>query len=101
MKKNRKNKVTGEMRFLQYTAIIFVSSSVLYFASSLGLKSYNNTVSIQKQSIETQIAAAETQNNSLQVEIRQLASADRVNEVAASSGMSYNQNNISTVTDGN
>ncbi len=50
--------------------------------------------------MEEEILSAQTQNDSLQVEIRQLASSDRVNQVAASNGMSYNQNSISTVSDG-
>lgn len=88
------------MKFLNFTFIFLLFSAIVFFASSLGLKVYNNSLSIQQQSIEEQIIAMQTQNDSLEVEIRQLASADRVNEVAASNGMSYNQNSIITVSDG-
>jgi cell division protein FtsL len=99
-KKNRKSQASRDVKFFYFTCLLALCSAVLFFVSSLGLKVYNNSLSIQKQSIDSQIADIQTQNDTLQVEIRQLASADRVNEVAASTGMSYNQNNITTVTDG-
>jgi len=99
-KKNKKRQASRDAKFLYFTCLLMLCSVVLFFASSLGLKNYNNSLSIQQQSISQQISAMQTQNDTLQVEIRQLASVDRVNEVAASTGMSYNQNNITTVTDG-
>jgi|LAHS01.1.fsa_nt_gb cell division protein FtsL len=99
-KQNSRKKSDREMKFFSFTCFFTLISVIVFFVGSLGLKTYNNSLSIQKQEMETQIASTETQNDSLQVEIRQLASADRVNEVAASNGMSYNQNNISTVSDG-
>jgi cell division protein FtsL len=101
MKTNRRNKKNDrEMKFLSFTCLFTLISVIVFFVGSLGLKAYNNSLSIKKQSMEEEILSTETQNDSLQVEIRQLASSDRVNQVAASNGMSYNQNSISTVSDG-
>lgn len=88
------------MKFLTFTFSLVLISGILYFISSLGLRAYNNSLSIQKQELQNNIAAMETQNNSLQTEIRQLASSDRVNAVAANNGMSYNMNSITTVSEG-
>jgi cell division protein FtsL len=101
MKKNKnKRNSSKDMKFLSFTCSLLLVSGILCGSCSIGLKAYNNSLSIKKQSIEENIASMQTQNNSLQVEIRQLASADRVNAVAANNGMTYNQNSISTVSDG-
>jgi cell division protein FtsL len=99
-KKNRKKRGNRDMNFLAFTCFFVLFSGILYFVSSLGLKTYNNTLSIRKQSIASEIAALEAQNSSLDTEIRQLASSDRVNAVAASDGLTYNQNSITSVSEG-
>ncbi len=83
-----------------FAAMLFLFSGMLYLASSLFLRSYNNRLSTQKQSIENQIAAIEIQNKATEVEIAKLSSADRIDEVAASNGLTVNQENISMITDG-
>ena len=79
--------------------LFFISAAAALF-SSLFLRSYNNSLSTQKQSIDSQIATIQTQNDAVKVEIQTLSSSDRVDEIAASSGMSRNQNNVITITDG-
>lgn len=86
------------MQFLSFTMFLTMISTLLFFASSLGLKAYNNSLSVKEQEMEGQVVSMQTQNGNLEVEIRQLASADRVNQVAANDGMTYNQNSITTVT---
>lgn len=77
----------------------FISAAAALF-SSLFLRSYNNSLSTQTQSIDSQIATIQTQNDAVKVEIQTLSSSDRVDEIAAGSGMSRNQNNVITITDG-
>ena len=79
--------------------LFFISAAAALF-SSLFLRSYNNSLSTQKQSIDSQIATIQTQNDAVKVEIQTLSSSDRVDEIAAGSGMSRNQNNVITITDG-
>ena len=64
--------------------LFFISAAAALF-SSLFLRSYNNSLSTQKQSIDSQIATIQTQNDAV---------------IAAGSGMSRNQNNVITITDG-
>ncbi len=94
--KTKKSK--RKLNLFGFATYLFCFAMICFLASSLFLKSYNNTLSTKKQSIDSQIAALEMQNNSVENEVRQLASADRVDEVAANSGLTYNQGNIISVS---
>lgn len=103
MNKNAvKNKTVHrrKMNFLGFCLATFGISASLYFVSSLFLRSYNNSLSTTTQSITTQIAALETQNDAVQVEIETLSSSNRVEGIAANSGMTRNQDAIFTLTNG-
>ena len=67
-------------------------------ASALFLRSYNNSLSTQKQAIDSQIATLQTSNDAVKVEIQTLSTRDRVETIASDNGLSLNQNNIITVT---
>lgn len=95
-KKNKKRKIN----LFRISASILLMSLLMALASTLFLRSYNNSLSTQKQSIEQQIALIETQNDAVRVEIQTLSSSDRVDEIAAQDGMSRNQNNVITIQDG-
>lgn len=83
-----------------HISISFFSISLLAaLISTLFLRSYNNSLSTQKQSIDSQIATIQTQNDAVKVEIQTLSSSDRVDEIAAGSGMSRNQSNVITIQD--
>lgn len=95
-KKNKKRRVD----LTRVSTTIFFTSLVLFLFSTLFLRSYNNSLSTQKQTIDQQIATIEVQNDAIQVEIQTLSSSDRVDEIAAGNGMSRNQNNVTTIQDG-
>lgn len=97
-----KKQVTRKRRRFRYnivqiTFFSFMFSGLIYFGCAVGLRTYNNSLSTQKQSIENTIVTLSTQNDDMQTEIRELASTDRVNEVAASTGLSYNQDSIVSI----
>lgn len=94
--KNTKRRVD----FFRISISIFALSLFLALGCTLFLRSYNNSLSTQKQSIDQQIATIEVQNDAIQVEIQTLSSSDRVDEIAAGNGMSRNQNNVTTIQDG-
>ena len=77
---------------------LFLFSALLFLASSLFLRSYNNELSSRKQRINSEIAVLETQNDAIEVEISRLVSAERVDEIAANNGMVRNQDAIITIT---
>lgn len=82
---------------MRFAVLLFFFSAILYLGSSLFLRSYNNSLSTKKQSIDSQIATIETQNDAVQVEIQTLSSSDRVDQIAANNGMSRNQSNVTTI----
>lgn len=96
----KKKKQKKHFNFLRFAALLFLFSGILYLGSSLFLRSYNNALSTKAQAIDSQIATIETQNDAVKVDIQTLSSSDRVDQIAANSGMSHNQNSIVTVTDG-
>ncbi len=93
VKKRRK------LNLVRFSLTVFGISSIAFLFSTLFLRSYNNSLSTQKQSIDSQIATIETQNDAVKVEIQTLSSSDRVDEIAAGDGMSRNQNNVITISD--
>jgi cell division protein FtsL len=101
VKMRRKKRKTKNRRNLLLPAAVylFLICGILYLSSSVFLKSYNNSLSIQKQNIQTQILALEQQNNETQEEVNQLSSAARVAAVAQAE-LSYQAKNIVTVADG-
>lgn len=93
VKKKRRINLVG------FSVTVFFMSAALALFCTLFLRSYNNSLSTQKQSIDSQIATIETQNDAVKVEIQTLSSSDRVDEIAAGDGMSRNQSNIITISD--
>ena len=76
--------------------LFFISAAAALF-SSLFLRSYNNSLSTQKQSIDSQIATIQTQNDAVKVEIQTLSTRERVDNIANENGLSLNQDNIVTI----
>ena len=99
MVKITKKKKRRTFRLGRFTLVVFSICVGLYLAASLFLRSYNNSLSTRIQEIETQIAAIELQNDAVRVEISQLSSADRVDEIAANNGLTNNQDNVVTITE--
>jgi|GEM_PF-202664 len=97
MKKKTKKKAKKSLKLYSFSGILLLCSAFLYLCSSLFLRSYNNALSTQKQKIDSEIAVIETQNDAITVEIQTLSTKERIDEVALSSGMSVDQNNIITV----
>lgn len=93
----KKKKHRKHFSLIRFAVLLFVFSGILYLGSSLFLRSYNNTLSTKKQSIDSQIATIQTQNDAVQVEIQTLSSSDRVDQIAANNGMSRNQSNVTTI----
>ncbi len=93
-KKNKKK----TLRLPTFTAIFFFVSVLSYLASVLFLRTYNNSLSSQKQEIAAKISALQVQNDAVAVEVNTLNNRERVNSIAADNGLSLEQNNIITIT---
>ena len=88
------------VRFQSFTLVFFIFSGFLYLLSSLFLRSYNNSLSLKKQTILSEIAALELENEAIEVVIQNLSTRDRVETIANDNGLTLNQNNIITITNG-
>lgn len=91
VKKKKKLRLEG------FAAALFFIAAVFSVSSSLFLRTYNNSLSAQKQSIGRQISALQTENDALKVQVQSLSTRDRVTDIAQQDGMAQNQNNIVTI----
>lgn len=96
MKKTKKH-VKRTIRWDRLAVIMFMLTGAMYLACSLFLRSYNNSLSAQKQEIESQIAVLETQNAAIRVDINTLSTSERVTRMTQDSGLKMDQNNIITI----
>lgn len=97
MRKVKKRLKMSKFEKLIYTLALFllVVSPVSIVFSKATLANVNYEVEKQKKQIEEQ----EKTNESLAMTINELASLTKIQEVAAEQGLSYNNNNIKTVTE--
>ena len=96
---DRNRKTKRRINLLKLSSALFLFSGILYLFSAIFLRSYNNSLSTRTQSISSDIVTMQAQNDALQVDIETLSSSDRVEGIAASNGMSRNQDSIITITD--
>lgn len=97
MRKVKKRLKMSKFERLLYTFALFllVISPVSIVFSKATLSKVNFEVEKQKKAIEEQ----EKVNESIAMTIDELASLTKIQEVAAEQGLSYNNNNIKTVTE--
>ena len=88
------------LRIERVAVVLFVFACGLSLASSLFLRSYNNSLSMQVQRLESQIAALETENEAAQVAIQNLSTKDRVLSMATEEGLTMNSVNVVTIATG-
>ena len=97
MRKVKKHLKMSKFEKLIYTLALFllVISPVSIVFSKATLANINYEVEKQKKLIEEQ----QKTNESLAMTINELASLTKIQEVAEQQGLSYNNNNIKTVTE--
>ncbi|MBQ3511661.1 MAG: cell division protein FtsL [Bacilli bacterium] len=97
MRKVKKRLKMSKFERLLYTLALFllVISPVSIVFSKATLSKVNFEVEKQKKEIEEQ----EKVNESIAMTIDELASLTKIQEVAEKQGLSYNNNNIKTVTE--
>ena len=97
MRKVKKRLKMSKFERLLYTLALFllVISPVSIVFSKATLSKVNFEVEKQKKEIDEQ----EKVNESIAMTIDELASLTKIQQVAAEQGLSYNNNNIKTVTE--
>ncbi len=95
MRKVKKRLKMGKFERLLYmfAAVLVVSLPISIVFSKATLSQINFEVEKAKK----EIASQEKINESLSMKINELASLDKIEEVAKNEGLSYNNNNIKTI----
>ena len=95
MRKGKKRVKLGKFERLIYTfaIVLAISAPFTIVFSKATLSQINFQVEKQKKEISEQTKT----NQSLSMKINELASLDKIQEVAKDQGLSYNNNNIKTV----
>lgn len=94
MKKQLKMSKTEKFLYTIAVFLLLVSPLSIVFSKAT-LAKINFEVEQQKKEIEKQ----EKTNESISMTIDELASLTKIQEVAANQGLSYNNNNIRTITE--
>ena len=94
----KKKKKRKSLKLLNFSLVLFLFSVTLYLASSLFLRSYNNSLSTKSQEILAEIKQIEIQNDAIKVEIANLESTERIEAIAANNGLTRNQDNVVMVS---
>ncbi|MBE6122799.1 MAG: hypothetical protein IJ130_03185 [Solobacterium sp.] len=93
-----KKKSRKTVKLVNFTAVFFLFACTCFLASALFLRSYNNSLSTQKQAIDAKIAEIQLANAAAKVEIQTLSTRERIDTIASDNGLTLNQNNIITIT---
>lgn len=99
-KGTQRKKVKRTFALFNFSILLFSFSVLLYLGGALFLRSYNNSLSSRAQELTQEIAMLELQNDAVEVEIAQLASADRIDEIASNNGLTRNSGNVISITNG-
>ncbi len=98
MKKNNEKKIKilrGEK--LLYFMLFFLVIAVPI--SNVFIKAMLSETNIEVEKVRNKIEKQENLNDSLNMQINELASLDKIQEVAKNIGLSYNNDNIKVVSD--
>ncbi len=94
-KKTKKVKKIGKMEKLFYTFVFFVLFAFPF--TVVFLQATLSKINVQVEQVKKEIKTQEKKNESLTMKINELASLDKIIEVAHQEGLSYNNNNIKSV----
>ncbi len=97
MKKKKMKKV---LKIGKFEKLIYTFAFVLMLASPFAvvfLQATFSKVNIEVEQIKKEIKTQEKKNESLSMKINELASLDKIIEVAHEQGLSYNNDNIKSV----
>lgn len=98
---NRKiNKDLKAKKFFNRSLGLLIVALTLSIFSSLFIKNINNSLTMQIEDIKKETESLKTQNDQLSIEISNLASKDRVYEIATAAGLSQSGTDANNVVRG-
>ena len=84
-------------KFMIFLVVLF--GFVIMPASWVYTKALLSETNINLEKVKTKIEKQSNRNEALGMQIDELASIDNIQDIASSSGLSYNNNNIKNITD--
>lgn len=90
-------KKARKIKILNLAFTTFVIMGISFIASSTLLRSYNVSLSATQSKCETRIRELTKEKETLQLEISELSSWNRVTAIVADQELSYNQSNVVTI----
>ena len=102
MKKTKKREkiVKAKVKYSKFERFIYTVTILCLLASPFGIVFFKATLSkvnIEVERVKKEIKTQEKKNESLEMKINELASLDKIIEVAEEEGLSYNNDNIKVV----
>lgn len=99
-----KRKVKKQLKMSKFERFLYTVAVFLLLASPISIvfsKATLAKVNFEVEQEKRKIASQEKTNESLAMTIDELASLTKIQEVAEEQGLSYNNNNIKTITQDN
>ena len=93
-------KVKKRLKMSKFERLLYIFTFVLVLAAPFALVFSQATLSevnFEVEKTKKQISIQEKKNESLTMKINELASLDKIQEVAKEQGLSYNNHNIRTI----
>lgn len=95
-------KVKKRLKMSKFERLLYIFTFVMVLATPFALVFSQATLSEVNFEVEKekkQLATQERKNESLTMKINELASLEKIQEVAKEQGLSYNNNNIKVIVD--
>lgn len=93
----KKNKKKGN-KFQKFMYRSFVSLSVILVISIVFSQISLSKINLEVEKLKVKVGEQENINQSLNMKINEMASLENINEISNDLGLSYNNDNIKTVT---
>ena len=94
-------KVKKRLKMSKFERLLYIFTFVMVFMTPFALVFSQATLSevnFEVEKMKKEVAKQEKKNESLTMKINELASLEKIQQVAKEQGLSYNNHNIKTVT---
>ena len=98
MRKTRNKKVTM-LRGEKFMYVLIVFALIAFPISTVFTKAVLSETNISLEQMKSKIETQEGINESLSMQVDELASLDKIQEVASDKGLTYNNDNIKNVSE--
>lgn len=95
-------KVKKRLKITKFERFLYLLTTILVIASPVAVvftKTALSQINYEVEKVNKEIATQEKKNESLNMAINELASLDKIQQVAEDQGLSYNNDNIKSITE--